>query len=307
MIERRYRAIARRDQSQAGCINRRLVIVGAVLAICWSAALGSTAKGAAFSCRDRVLTDYGRGLKKMPNDRLPGPKGLPFGPGDLKLRPGQSVMVAGEPITYTLVLRRQISGNGRVARPASLDWTVALKLESVNRHGRPKGVSGQRRWWVRKLRNPERQFALRADDPGFYRVSVTIQKHGGPDLASFRQFVRTLPRREKLSVKIRDGKTFQPGDTVTARIENRGTAEAQLPAGAGLAVERLEGDHWQEVKADEPPSVMFEDPEFLPRGRASGCSFFTIPTDSAPGGFRFSAAVQAGGKLRKVVEQFAVL
>jgi hypothetical protein len=144
-------------------------------------------------------------------------------------------------------------------------------------------------------------------DPGLYRVSVKIQKLGGPILASYRQFIRVLPRRQNLAIAIRGDSIFQPGETVVARIENRGTVEALLSTGSGLTVERLEGEAWKRVERPEPPSVQFEDPEFLPGGRASRCSFFTIPTESVSGAYRFRAVVEARfGKRRKVIAQFAV-
>lgn len=286
---------------------RWLLIISALVLAILAVGSRSTAKGAEFSCQDRVLTDYAQPLRKMPADRLPGER-LPFAPRDVELRPAQSVMVEGAPIAFALELARPASADGRTARPVNLNWEFTLRLETVNQLGRPTSVSGQRSWRVRKLRHPARLLALRAD-PGLYRVSVSIRKIGGRNhaLANFWQFVRVLPLRKKLSVGIRGGKTFQPGETIAARVENRGTREALLPAGSGLTVEHLEGRLWVEAESEEPPSMMFEDPEFLPGGRASRCSFFTIPADSAEGAFRFSAVVQTGsGTPRTVYEQFAV-
>ncbi len=283
-----------------------LLIVGAALAI-WGMALEQTASGAEFSCRNRVLFDYARVLKGMPSNRLPGQGGLPFGPADLHLKAGGSVVVEGEAVSFTLVLGRPISSDGHVAQPANLGWTVALTLVPVNRVGHPTGPPDRRRWRVERLRDPERRFGLRAS-PGLHRASMTFRRVGGRTLATYRQFVRVLPLREKINIGIRDGTAYQPGDMVAARIENRGTNEALLPMGSGLVAERLEGETW--VKAEtggKAPSVMFEDPEFLLRGRASGCSFFTIPLGSASGSFRFSAIVQTGStKARRVVRQFVV-
>lgn len=286
---------------------RWAMISGLVLAI-WPAALVSTARGAEFSCSDRVLIDYARTLKGMPNDHLPDQAGLPFGPSGLELKPGRSIMVNGEPVSYVLMSHRATTGDGRLVQPASLGWTVMLKLVPVNRQGRPRGVSEQRRWQVKKLRYPERRFELPTRNAGFYRVSVTIQKDSGATLANYRQFIRVLPLREELSIRIRDGGAQQPGETVGARIENRGTVEAVAPTGTRLTVEHLEYGLWKEIEVDEPSSVMFEDPEFIPRGRASQCSFFTIPTASPPGAYRFSAIVQMGHRRpQRVIRKFSVL
>lgn len=287
-------------------LGLELLIVGVALAI-WGMVLEQAASGAEFSCRNRVLFDYARVLKGMPSNHLPGQGGLPFGPADLHLEVGRSVVVEEEAVSFTLALRRPISSDGHVAQPANLGWTVALTLVPVNRIGHPTARPERRRWRVKRLRDPERRFDLRTA-PGLYRASMTFRRVGEQTLATYRQFVRVLPLREKISIGVRDGTAYHPGDVVGARIENRGTNEALLPMGSGLVAERLEGETWVKVEAGEKaPSVMFEDPEFLPRGRASGCSFFTIPLDSASGSFRFSAVVQTGSsKVRRVVRQFVV-
>jgi hypothetical protein len=284
-----------------------VLIVGSMLALC-GMPLEATASGAQFSCRDRVLVDYGEALKGMPSDHLPGQGGLPAGPADLGLKAGRSVTVEGEPISFGLVLDRPVGGDGRVERPANLDWTIALALHPVNQLGHPSGAPERRRWRVKQLRHPERRFDIRAD-PGLYRVSIAIRKIGGQVFANYRQFIRVLPVRDKIGIRIRGVvSAYHPGDTVVARVENRGTREALFPDGSGLVTERLEAGQWMRAEPDgEAPSVMFEDPEFLQAGRASGCSYFTIPTNPVSTSFRFSVVAQIGpGSPRKVVRTFAV-
>jgi hypothetical protein len=256
----------------------------------WTVGPLPAAEGAEFNCGDPVLTNYAQPLDGLPDNRLPG-ESLSFAPRDVELKAGRSVVVDGEPIAYTLALNRPDFGSG--PRPASLDWALSLGLEPIDRQGRPTAEAEPRRWRIGRLNTSERQFGLRAD-PGLYRVSVGIRRLGGPVLASYRQFVRVLPSRWNLSISIRGGKSFRPGDSVTARIENRGTREVGLPAGSGFAIERLESGTWTAIVPEQVLSVMFEDPEFLAGGRASGCSFLAIPADSTPGRFRFSADWQAG-------------
>jgi len=302
-MTRRFREIG--GQRNASRIGSLVAIAGAVLVI-WGMTLGSTAKGAAFSCEDRVLVNHNRALEAMPDNRLPGGAGLPFGPSNLELRPGPSIMVEGEPVIYTLGLRGQLEEDGRTARPAGLGWTITMRLDSVDRVGRPKGMSGRRRWIVRRLSDHERQFKLSTDEPGLYRVLVTIEKHGRTR-ARYRQFLQVLPRKEKLSIRIQGDSPYRLGTVVTARVENWGTVEADAPTGTGLSAERFENGSWKAVEASGSPSVMFEDPEFLPRGRASGCSYFPIPVNSVPGEFRFSTVVQSeSGNPRRIFERFAV-
>lgn len=276
----------------------RLVAVGATLLsiLAVGSWLTSTAKGGEFSCHDRVLADHVRPLKKMPPGRLPGDT-LSFAPEGVVLSPPRPVIAKGEPVAYILALAGSLSPGGRTLRP-----------ESVDRFGRLIGVSKERSWRLRRIQTPERWFAFPAG-PGFYRVAASIHMLGGQDqtLAKFQRFVRVLPKRQMLRVEIRGDKTFWPGETVAARIENRGTSEALLSTGSGLTTEGLEDGRWTKIEAAEPPSVLFEDPEFLPAGRASRCSFFTIPTESAATAFRFSAVVQSGtGKQRTISKQFVV-
>lgn len=262
------------------------------------------AEGAEFACGDRVLMDYAQPFERMPHNRLPG-ESLSFAPRGVELRAGKSVVVEGEPIAYTLVLGRPVSADGRGPRLAA-GWVLSLELEPVDRQGRPTAAAERRRWRIGKLSSAERQFGLRAD-PGLYSVSVRIRKLGGPVLGSYRQFVRVLPLRWELGVEVRGGGSFRPGDIVTARIENRGTREVVLSDGSALTVERLQGETWTAIMAEQAPDVWFGDPEFLAGGRASGCSFFTISPDSPPGAFRFSVDAQIGaGKTRTVFGWFVV-
>lgn len=271
----------------------------------WAAIAGSAAQASDLSCRDRLLVDYAQPLEKTPGNLLPG-QALPFGPTDLEWRSGRSIVVAGGPISYTLRLPRSVSEDGRLVRPARLGWDLGMRVDSVNRHGRPTGFVRQRSWKVGILRHPYRWFEVHAG-PGLYRVSMELRRLSGAPLADYRQFIRVLPRRQDLRIGIRGGGSYRPGETVVGRVENRGTLEALLPAGTGLSVERRQDGAWTKVEADEPPSVTFGPSEFLAGGRASGCSFFTIPADSEPGEYRFSAVVEAGsGKWRSIYRQFTV-
>jgi hypothetical protein len=285
-----------------------LLVAGLMLAVYGTPSEAGASK-ARFSCQERVLIDYDEVPRGMPNNRLPREGGLPAGPADLSLKAGRSVTVEGEPISFTLDLDRSSSssGDGSVERPANLDWTFALTLDPVNRLGNPSGAPKQRRWRLRQLRYPERSFDIHAD-PGLYRASVTIRKIGGRILASYRQFIKVLPLRDMLSIGVRDGGEYHAGDTVVARVENRGTREVRLLEGSALVTERLEGGTWVKAEKDEDlPSVLYRGPEFLPAGKASGCSYFTVPSDPVTAAYRFSLVAETGsGKARRVVRAFAV-
>lgn len=283
-------------------VTGQLVAIAGVMLVIWSAITGSLAEAAQFSCRDRVLVDYAAPLAKMPGDRL-ARGALDFGPRDVELRPGRSVIVEREPIAYTLKLDRAISEQGHVLRPAHVGWGITLKLERVDRRGRPTGPPRERRWRVESLRYPERHLGAQAGQ-GVYRISVTIRDLGGPTLASYRQFVRVLPLRRMLSVRINGDSQFSPGETVVARIENRGTTEALLPLGVGLTAEHFEGGLWKKIETEPSPEATFPVGEFIPPGRAARCSFFTIPADSTPGLLRLSALAPGGRKI--IFKQFGV-
>jgi hypothetical protein len=289
-------------------VTRKLLALLAMISalVVWTVGHTSTAEGAEFACGDRVLTDFGKPLEGLPGDRLPGGS-LPFAPNGVELRAGRSIIVDGEPILYALVLNRFAPADGSGLRPVALDWVLSFGLEPVDRLGRPTAVAARRSWRIGELGSSERRFGLRAD-PGLYRVSIGIRGRGGPVLGGYRQFVRVLPVRRDLGIAIRGGRSFRPGDTVTARIENRGTGEVLLPTGSGLELERLEGGRWIPTLSEEAPSVLFEDPEFLAGGRASRCTVATIPSDSTPGMFRYSVEAHAGaGGIRTLLGRFFVL
>lgn len=281
----------------------RSVIALLALAAFTGADLVSASDGTSFSCRDRVITDYGRALERMPNNRLPG-EDLAFTPRGVELRLGNSVIIEREPISFSLLLNRPISAEGRVYRPASLRWLIGLRIDSVDHRGRPMAMVRQRRWRAEVLQHPERRFAVQVKS-GLYRISVQVRDANGVLLGKYRQYVRVLPRRQNLRIGLRGDGTYQRGETVVARVENRGTIETSLPV--GLMLERRDGQSWEAVQDEEPPSVMFEDPEFVPGGRASRCAIFTVPDDSAAGPLRVSAVVQTGrGKRQRISRQVAV-
>lgn len=284
---------------------RKSLIIGVPVLALWVGVISTTAMASGFTCEDRELTDYARPLKQMPASHLPGGQ-LPFAPRDVEWRSGPSVVVMDDSISYALALHRPISGNGLVARPAQLNWAIGARVELVNDRGRSISLVRRRQWRLGKLRYPERHLDVQVS-PGLYRVSLKIRKFGGPLLARYWQFVRVLPLRENLRVGLRGGSHFKPGETLVARIENRGTTEARLPHGSGLAVERLQDGSWTRIEANEPPSTVFEDPVFLLGGRSSECTFFPIPLEVSSGVYRFSGVVETVfGKTRQIIRQFAV-
>ncbi|MDQ2629828.1 MAG: hypothetical protein M3Y75_02475, partial [Actinomycetota bacterium] len=166
----------------------KLVSVPLIALVIWIAGSSSAANGSSFSCSDRLLTDYARVLRDMPNNHLPQGR-LSSAPSDLELKPGSSVLVSDQPIAYILDLDRSLSDEGRVVQPARLGWSITMRLASVNRLGKPIAITHQRRWRVDTLRYPERRLAIKSG-PGLYRLSVSIERFTGLDLASYHQFIR---------------------------------------------------------------------------------------------------------------------
>lgn len=281
------------------------VIVAVLACLCFGKPV--VAYGKEFSCRDRTLKDYNSIFGDLPHNRLPQTKGLGFGPKDLVLRTPSSTLVEGAPVQYTLALDRPLLGDGRLARPALLGWEILLRVDAVDGSGRPLDRSVKQRWNLKQLRYPEKSFGIERGR-GLYRVTLLFKDQQGSKLGILRQFLQILPVREMVGIALRNDSKFGLGESGVARLENWGTTEVLLPVGAGLSVEHFEGEEWVEVVNDESPSAIFEDPEFLPRGRASGCSFFEIPTTAAPGAYRLSTIVasELGGR-RRVSRAFTVL
>lgn len=232
-------------------------------------------------------------LKRPSINRLPGNRGLGFGPSDLGLKTSSATLVEGESVNYALAVDRPFQGNGKLARPVPLGWTIEVRITPVNRLGHSLGRSRQRHWMFGQLRFPERSFGLRGVMRGLYRVTILFRDRSGSKLGTFRQFVQILPSRERLTIDIRNDTDYSPGQTVVGRIENHGTTEVSLPLGPGLSVEHFAGERWVSMVGAEPPSIMFEDPEFLRGGWSARCSYFVVPANAVPGLYRLTGTVES--------------
>ena len=293
----------RLGQNQCRCVLGALLISGLILSISGVIPV-SSGKERGFACRDRLLVDYARPLEEMRKDQWPASGVLSFGPSDLMVAPGRSLILEDEKVTYSLDLDRATAQSGRLVRPLSLDALVTLVVASVDRLGRVKHVVRQRTWNVERLLLPERRFGLSVE-PGLYRALLTVGKGRGTT-ARYSQHLRVLPRRDRVMLAIRGGNTVS-GGAVVARVENRGTTEVLLPEGPGLRVERLEDKGWKHLEIKEAPSVMFEDPEYVPAGNAARCSVFSVASDFSPGLYRFSTIVEfSGRRSRQLFQRFSI-
>jgi len=263
-------------------------------------------------CRDRVVKDYEGPLRQMISSQPPPEQeDLPFGPRGLSIyRMGFGrVALQGESFGYRFSARHGTTRTGRLKHALVLHWDVETTLWAVNRHGHPlRAVArkNQRLGVVRYLQRLESVFAAK---PGLYRFDLSFRKPNGRLLGSYSEYFRVVPRRVALRVAVSTGEVH-PGETILGRVENRGTVNALLPNGSGLAVEREVDGAWIKVPSGPPGAIVESTGEFLDAGDATACSSFEISQSAAAGLYRFSAAAEPFGaheRQRLLTRNFTVI
>lgn len=227
-------------------------------------------------CKPALLRDYLKPLERLP--RLPSPPSgrLPFGPERLGLRPMQSLVVGSGRVGYDLVVE------GRA--PVHPDWRVTTTLERVDWRGRPVKTIATANRQLRTIRSDRRAgdvFELKGA-PAPYRVITVFRSKSGEQLGRFGFYFR-LVRPTESAILALNASSYRPGQTVFARVENRGTE--LVGYGVPYAIERLSGSTWS--KAPESPRGPWILPLLLSNPGMSGrCTGFWITPDMPAGRYR---------------------
>jgi len=131
---------------------------------------------------------------------------------------------------------------------------------------------GHRRFWFRL-----------PGKPSLYRFEIEFRNRAGKRIGRFGRYLRVMrPRRDaRLTLK---ATSFQPGETVSPRLENFGTES--LLYGLGYSIESYDGATWSRSAIDRPRPVPLIGLRTGP-GEAASCWDFTIPPDARPGLHRF--------------------
>jgi hypothetical protein len=239
---------------------------------------------AAGFCETGVVRDYLKPLQEMPAlHEVPATNNLPFGPTGVFL--GERAI--GPIVAGSSTVGFSLSFGSRTLKPSPrLDWTVVARLVRVARGERARRALARRREHVVRLGSRgRRRFSFRLPGrPSLYRFEIEFRNRAGRRLGRFGRYLRVLrPRRDARLTLERT--SFQPGDTVSPRLENYGTES--LLYGLEYAIESYDGATWARAPFDRPRPVPLIGLRTGP-GEAASCWSFTIPSDAPPGRYRFA-------------------
>jgi hypothetical protein len=164
-------------------------------------------------------------------------------------------------------------------------WQITVNLAQVNADGSVRVRMGERRVRTSALGQAlivEPHFAL-PRRPGFYRTILKIRSNTGRKIARFGNYYRLVKPRINMRF-VPQATAYRPGETVFARLENRGLAFALY--GDGFDVEGLSGETWGPVSAALGPYVTAL--QFVAPGTTGHCLDFPIPASLPAGRYRLS-------------------
>jgi hypothetical protein len=264
-----------------GTASRRwglsLVVLGALsLAVLATANRAAAAEGEPAFCERQTLHDYLTPLQRMPTLRE-----LPYRRQSEPLFRGVQIGASGPSLAV---------GAGSAGYQFQWDknpkWDVFVTLAQVNKSGVVVLRIDDRRLRTAALRGAELvepHFGL-PSRPGFYRTVLTIRSSSGRKLAKFGNYYRVVKPKIAASF-VTDAAAYRPGETVFARLDNRGADFALF--GEGFKVEGLQGDTWGPVS--EAPGPYTTGLQFVAPGVTSAhCLPFPIPTTLPAGRYRLA-------------------
>lgn len=254
----------------------------AVMGICLMLIGVPSSVAFAAACPKRYEHDYFSPFRNLPKVRpIPASGHLPFSPQHLVVRTKSSLLVGGGAAGILI-------GSDSPRGIYRLAWTVNVTVRRIDPVGSPRGTVGSRAvrlWQQRSFWNQPLSLYLRVPNrPGLYENEVTFSKDQR-QLGKFTQYVRVVPRRVEARLTLGQA-GYAGGETLFARIENRGTV--QLSYGPGLALEWWNSGLWQEVGSP----TFFGGPAIGIQPGASGrCEHLALPTDLQSGHYRVSKPV----------------
>lgn len=259
---------------------RLVIALLTLLALSLAAALSSAAASEpepAFCARE-TLHDYLAPLKRMPKLReLPyRRRAEPLFHGVNIGASGPSLAVSGGSAGYQL----QWDTNPK--------WDITVTLARVNGGGKVVQRLGRRHLRLGDLGQAlitEPHFALPEDKPAVYRTTLLIRSHSGRKLAEFGNYYRVI--RHTVHTRLAtDAKTYRPGSTLFARVEDPGAAFILF--GEEFFIEKREGEEWVPLPEAPFPMGLFE---VAPGTTSNHCTVFPIPASMPVGRYRLSQEV----------------
>ncbi|HEY6145150.1 MAG TPA: hypothetical protein VIV13_02660 [Solirubrobacterales bacterium] len=235
-----------------------------------------------------MIRDYTRVLERLP--AIPPPpldERLDFAPAQVVLNHRSSglLQLGHEERGFALAFG-PFEEDGSASR--RLDWQVTSRLAKLDRRGRRVGPLRTIEKHVKRLRAVDFDFEI-SGKPAIYRLEIVFENSEGERLARFGEYFRVL--RPSLDVElVLDGTTFRRGDTVRASLLNRGVAI--LSFGLFKTIEYNDGAAWTTPPVPFPHGPVPAIGLVIGPGVKASCWKTTIPTDAAPGVYRFATEVE---------------
>jgi hypothetical protein len=233
-------------------------------------------------CEPTVLRNFLAPLDRLGDEgNDPGGEQLHFTAAKVSLRPTGPLVVGAGTIGFKLT------------RPSKLPaihpgWTVAYHLGRTDWKGDEVLAIDRGTRKIKRL-GRGKGGGMRFDvpsKPAPYRLLVRFRARDGRRLGSYSfYFLVVKPFRDsRLALNVT---SYQPEQTVFARVENYGTMRTAY--GVQYRIERLESGQWTVVP--ESPDVFTQQIEIGPPGRSGNCLQFWIPPTMPPGHYRMSKEV----------------
>jgi hypothetical protein len=253
-----------------------VVLAALSLAALATANRAAATEGEPAFCGRQTLHDYLTPLQRMPKLRE-----LPYRRKSEPLFRGVQIGASGPSLAV---------GAGSAGYQFQWDknpkWDIFVRLDQVNAKGAAVLLIDDRRVRTDAQRLAEviePHFGL-PERPGFYRTVLTIRSSSGHKLAKFGNYYRVVKPKVDASF-VTDAATYRPGETVFARLDNRGADFALF--GEGFKVEGLQGETWGPVA--EAPGPYTTGLQFVAPGvTGAHCLPFPIPTTMPPGRYRLA-------------------
>jgi hypothetical protein len=253
-----------------------VVLAGLALAVLGTASRAVAAEGEPTFCERQTLHDYLTPLERMPKLRE-----LPYRRHAEPFFRGVRIGAAGPALAI---------GGGRAGYQFQWDknpnWDITVNLAMVNAKGAVVRQVDHRHLRTAALTPAEvvePHFQL-TSSIALYRTTLIIRSAAGRTLARFGNYYRVVGPTVDASF-VTEAPSYRPGETVFARLENRGAAYGLF--GEGFKVEALQGETWGSVP--EAPGPYTTGLQFVAPGATGGhCLPFPIPATLPPGRYRLA-------------------
>lgn len=243
-------------------------------------------------CKGVKVRDYEAPLGHLPPIRhAPENEDLPFGPRNMSI--------------YQSAYSRVIVGRGGfgyrffddtygIRKQVNLDWDVKTTLSRIDSGGEVlRQIDGEEQYFgvVRDI--GEMSFWLDTPPaPALYRYDIEFRNHAsGALLGSYSEYLRVVKPTFHAGIAVNRDRV-RPGQSVFARVENRGTSWINF--GLEYEVQRQEGDGWveQDLGVDGWLLPMI----LMPGGQSGWCMPYRVSADAAPGRYRFVKGLGFSGR-----------